>query len=351
MAPRHSPTFASADKTRRFAETSVKIGPKYPVAGRFYCPLDANMMCNMSDPPTVRDSGARSRIPIVFGEVLFDCFPDGRQILGGAPFNVAWNLQGLGLAPCFISGVGEDEDGTKIRQAMSAWEMSLDGLQTIADRPTGSVSVSLDQGQPAYEINLDQAYDFITLPDLSLLSNGAGLIYHGSLIFRGPVARESLLRLVTDSDLPRFVDINIRQPHFDTRWLPDLISGAKWIKINDEELQQLSGIEITGPDSIQSGIAVLRRRYGGETYLVTCGAAGAYAVENDKLIHVPAPTPLILQDTVGAGDSFSAAMIAGIMHESPIGDSLKVAARLASRICGITGGTLADTSLYHDLYQ
>ena len=43
--------------------------------------------------------------PVVFGEVLFDCFPDGSRVLGGAPFNVAWHCQAFWLATfVYISG-------------------------------------------------------------------------------------------------------------------------------------------------------------------------------------------------------------------------------------------------------
>ena len=44
--------------------------------------------------------------PVIFGEVLFDRFPDGSVVLGGAPFNVAWHLQAFGRAPLFISTGG-----------------------------------------------------------------------------------------------------------------------------------------------------------------------------------------------------------------------------------------------------
>ena len=59
--------------------------------------------------------------PWIFGEVLFDCFPDGSRVLGGAPFNVAWHLQALGLEPLFLSRVGRDAAGREIRTAMGEW--------------------------------------------------------------------------------------------------------------------------------------------------------------------------------------------------------------------------------------
>ena len=94
----------------------------------------------------------KSATPIIFGEVLFDCFPDGSQILGGAPFNVAWNLQALGKAPKFISRIGKDAQGDKISRAMQDWGMSTDYLQKDAEHSTGRVDVDIIQGEPHYNI-------------------------------------------------------------------------------------------------------------------------------------------------------------------------------------------------------
>ncbi len=87
-------------------------------------------------------------IPVIFGEVLFDRFPDGNSVLGGAPFNVAWHLQAFGARPLLISSVGDDELGAEIRQTMQDWGMDDSGLQTDAAHPTGTVEVSFNAGEP-----------------------------------------------------------------------------------------------------------------------------------------------------------------------------------------------------------
>ena len=81
----------------------------------------------------------------IFGEVLMDQFPDGQQILGGAPFNVAWHLQAFGQHPCFISRVGNDAMGESIRQAMGDWGMSIENVQVDHYHPTCTVEVTLNQ--------------------------------------------------------------------------------------------------------------------------------------------------------------------------------------------------------------
>ena len=75
--------------------------------------------------------------PLIFGEVLFDRFPDGSEVLGGAPFNVAWNLCGLGRAPLLMSRVGEDERGDRILGAMREFGMDCGGIQRDPEHPTG----------------------------------------------------------------------------------------------------------------------------------------------------------------------------------------------------------------------
>ncbi len=286
---------------------------------------------------------------MIFGEVLFDCFPDGRKVLGGAPFNVAWNLRGLGFTPFFVSAVGDDDLGRQVRRSMDRWGMEQGGVTTLSDHPTGQVAVTLSDGQPSYEIKTDQAYDHAPLPDMEPLGERPGLLYHGSLIYRNADARASLRELIRRRGLPRFVDINIRQPHFDPDWMPELLGGATWIKLNDDELEQLSGVTIDGRDAIAAALDRMRERYGDATFLITCGGEGAYVTAGQQLTHVPAPPPATIEDTVGAGDSFAAAVIAGILLGKTMPDAMADAVRLASRVCGLNGATSEDPSIYQDI--
>ena len=101
----------------------------------------------------------------IFGEVLFDHFPDGRRVLGGAPFNVAWNLCALGADPLLISRVGTDGNALSVRSAMQVWGMSMAGLQSGPEAPTGLVQVTFADGEPAYEIVHPAAWDAIAPPE------------------------------------------------------------------------------------------------------------------------------------------------------------------------------------------
>jgi fructokinase len=115
----------------------------------------------------------------IFGEVLFDHFPDGHEILGGAPFNVAWHLKAFGQNPQSISRVGNDAEGDLVRSNMQNWGMATDFLQTDPSHPTGQVQISIENGDPTCRIVEDQAYDHIALPgSLSHDNNGFFLSRH-----------------------------------------------------------------------------------------------------------------------------------------------------------------------------
>ncbi len=219
--------------------------------------------------------------PLIIGEVLFDQLPDGQRVLGGAPFNVAWNLQGLGLAPLLISAVGQDEPGRIVREQMEGWSLDTSALQVSQNRPTGEVHVELEAGQPSFHILNDQAYDEIQLPDFPISDSEFSLLYHGSLAYRNEPSRSTIGHLISASGLPRFVDINIRQPWFDRAWIPDLLSDAQWIKLSDQELAWITELPCETQSEILKATQELKHRYGGRRCLITCGAAGAYAVDED----------------------------------------------------------------------
>lgn len=295
--------------------------------------------------PTPEGQGTR---PLVFGEVLFDHFPD-RTVLGGAPFNVAWNLSGFELNPLMITAIGSDEEGTSVKEHMSHWGMDVQEVQVSQVHPTGRVEVSIRDGQPEYEIVRDQAYDFIE-PPISLLPDAIAdefaILYHGSLVWRSQQTRETLQTLISTSRCPRFVDINIREPHFKEEWLEAILAGATWVKLNDDELSLLTGSAVETKDDVISGVDTMTHRYGPAMYFVTAGSRGAFAVESGQVHFQPAGKQPELRDTVGAGDAFAAMTIEGLLRKRDTNATLKRAVNFAARICGINGATSDNRSLY-----
>ncbi|MDP3840634.1 MAG: PfkB family carbohydrate kinase, partial [Methylococcales bacterium] len=174
----------------------------------------------------------------IFGEVLFDQFPDGQQVLGGAPFNVAWHLQAFGLAPCFISCVGDDTDADNIRQAMDSWGMNTSQLQTDYIHPTGAVQITLNNGEPQYDIVPNQAYDFITA-DLLDVDTHYSVLYHGTLAMRHATSTHALEALKAHHQGKICVDVNLREPWWQAERVKHIIDQAHWVKLNQYELEHL----------------------------------------------------------------------------------------------------------------
>jgi fructokinase len=277
----------------------------------------------------------------IFGEVLFDRFDDGVEILGGAPFNVAWHLQAFQQAPLFISRIGQDQAGAKIQAAMQTWGISQAALQIDAEFPTGAVEISLNNGEPEYQILANQAYDFID--DQSLPSIDCALLYHGSLAARQPVSGKALQRLINRHQGKVFIDINLRQPWWNQTAVAELLKQADWLKLNHDELQQL---QVAG-DSLEAKMRLFIERYQLEVLVVTLGEQGAWAIDdNGELLTVQPDSLQVVVDTVGAGDAFASVLLLGILKAWPLAVSLQRAQQFASALVGQRGATVSDLDFY-----
>ncbi|MDP8257713.1 MAG: carbohydrate kinase [Candidatus Alcyoniella australis] len=287
--------------------------------------------------------------PLIFGEVLFDIFPDGRQVLGGAPFNVAWHLRGLGLDPLLVSRVGSDQRGEQILQRMAAWGLDVSGVQRDARRPTGEVRVRIERNEPHFEVLEDRAFDHIELgPIVELLADAQpDLIYHGSLAARSAVSRATLHALIRElPDVPLFLDVNLRAPWWESELLGQMLGRARWVKLNLDELQRIA----PGPGEPEALCRELMKSRAIELVVLTLGAHGALLVPNDcEVFSAEPPGEVELVDTVGAGDAFSAAMIAAILRRKPLSEALQSALCLAARVCAMRGATSENRSIYNGL--
>lgn len=278
----------------------------------------------------------------LFGEVLFDHFPDGSCVLGGAPFNVAWHLQAFAQAPRFISRVGRDSLGDSIAAAMQAWHMDLSGLQRDSEHPTGSVQVMIDDGEPRYAILPAQAYDFIAADELAT-ENADGLLYHGTLAVRHEVSGQALAALKARHRGKIFLDVNLRAPWWDKAHVRRLLDDADWVKLNHHELAVL---EATSGD-IKTDMRAFQRSHGLEGLIVTCGEQGALAVDTagNSVDVVPVPV-LQVVDTVGAGDAFAAVLLLGLNLGWDLQLTMERAQSFASALVGQRGATIPNIDFY-----
>lgn len=304
------------------------------------CPMMKNMKNEKADPMHEKKPG-----PVVFGEVLFDIFPGGNQVLGGAPFNVAWHLQGFGARPLMISAVGDDDLGSSILQRMQAWGMDTSGIQVDREHPTGRVMVSMDNGDPSYEIVRDSAWDFIN-PQAALSameSRPVSMLYHGSLAARSPASRTALESLRNQTETPVFIDVNLRPPDWNHELIDSLLSGTTWIKLNRSELAEVGG-DGSSPERAAQELLV---RFGAQWVITTMGEKGAaITAASFETLEQPPPAIEDLVDTVGAGDAFSALVIHGLSSGWSPEVILERAAEFAADICRIQGATSYNPELY-----
>jgi len=280
--------------------------------------------------------------PVIFGEVLFDRFPDGSVVLGGAPFNVAWNLQALGLPPLLISRVGRDDLGERILGAMEGWGLDTSGVQTDAEHPTGTVEVSVDEGEPGFDIAAGRAYDFIAAGEMPTTCS-VGPLYHGSLALRTESSRPALERLRTRVSGPVLMDVNLRDPWWNRAFVTRLMGAATWVKLNEDELTALVPEE---PD-LERRTDSLLAQSGMEGVVVTLGARGSLLRGRGNLVlGSPPATTAEIVDTVGAGDAFSSVVLIGLVRDWPWPLILDRAQAFASAVVGLRGATSPDRSFY-----
>ena len=279
--------------------------------------------------------------PVIFGEVLFDCFPDGSRVLGGAPFNVAWLCQAFGLHPLFISRLGKDSLGSEVMTAMLDWGMDVSGLQHDPVHATGIVDVSFNHGEPAYNIIENSAWDFINdhpLPELDSHS----VLYHGSLALRNTVSADCLSKLKQQCPESIFIDINLRPPWWDVSTIQKIIQNCRWIKLNSGELDLIS----PGQGDFESKARNLLSAIQAELIVITQGEAGATAVTRDDTVSVlPNKTSSVI-DTVGAGDAFSSVLLLGMHKAWPVQTTLKRGQEFASAVVEQRGAITQEMSFY-----
>lgn len=284
--------------------------------------------------------------PLIFGEVLYDCFPDGTRVLGGAPFNVAWHLQGFGLCPLLLTRVGQDAAGIGVLEQMKNWGMDTGAIQHDATHPTGTVTISLHGDRHSFQIAAEQAYDYIdrNAAAAALHGQSISMLYHGTLAARSAVSGTTLQWLRHEQRLPTFIDINLRAPWWQHKGVSALMLEANWAKLNDDELLELTAAD-SGLEIAAQQLAVQHRI---DHLVVTMGAKGSFLLHGNVVYGCPAPSVTRLVDTVGAGDAFSAVILLGLNRQWELSQTLRNAAEFAAAICTRRGATVADHTFYEE---
>lgn len=277
---------------------------------------------------------------ISLGEVLWDLFPEG-AVFGGAPANFACHAAILGADVSMVSAVGDDPQGEEARDILKRYGVDVSLMQINADLPTGTVGVTLDEnGKPTFTIHEPSAWDQIEwTPELESRIAMSDAVYFGSLGQRNESARSTIYRgaeLAREAGALRIVDINLRSPFFDDELIQNSIGFASILKLSDDELPTvLSALGISS-HNVEEDLSRLREKKNLDLVVMTCGAEGATLVTAGGIIRQPG-IPTTVQDTVGAGDSFTAAFLLGYLRKLPHEENLQNACEIAAKVCSHTG--------------
>lgn len=270
---------------------------------------------------------------ICFGEVLWDTFEDGKKP-GGAPMNVAINLQKQHIDAFMVSSIGNDQAGDELVQYLRENHLYSTLIQRDSVFPTCTVTVKLDVHQHAtYTIPQPVSWDHIhPQEELKEKTAHAAAIVFGSLACRHKTSRETLLQLL-QLPLLKIFDVNLRPPYYDQSTIETLAAYANILKLNEEELDLISGNPMC---TKEEKIRHLQQRFGSDTICVTCGEAGALVLHENKF-YKHTGFKVEVADTVGAGDAFLATFVAGLLQKISMDKILEKACATGAYIAGHRG--------------
>lgn len=312
-----------------------------------------------SPPARAVPSGGKLDSVLVFGEALVDLFDSGPEA-GGAPFNVARSLAALQVPVTYITRIGNcDRWGEALLQSARDFGLSTQGFQRDALHPTGTVHVVQKGPAHAFRITDDVAWDYIDIDQAraaATLSASPVFVYFGTLAQRHAVSKSTIRAILGKTNAVRYLDLNLRDGANQRRLIEESLELADWVKVNDEELVQLLawqyGVamrsEEWGSPAFNRGVANLVDRFELQRLIVTRGPQGyASFGASGQCESIGAGLLLpTLVDTVGAGDGFSAMLIACQLAGRTLQSSLSLANEYAASICSHRGPMVHDLQVY-----
>ena len=266
---------------------------------------------------------------------------------GGAPANVAFHAQQLGLNSAVATRVGQDAFAAELMEFLRSKGLSTRLVQADPNHQTGTVMVSpLANGGTNYAFLENSAWDYLE-PEVSLLDeiHSAKAICFGTLAQRRPLTRATIHRCLNSAPKPCLIvyDVNLRPPFFAKDWIAKSLGRAKVVKLNDDEVKQLSKMfEFESTDEIRFAKRLLDTYRQLDLVCITRGGHGCLGVSCDEVVELPG-IPVQVVDTVGAGDAFTAAVIFGRLNEWPLASTLNLANHFGSLVAS-RAGAMPDLS-------
>ncbi len=274
-------------------------------------------------------------IVVGMGEALWDVLPEGKKI-GGAPANFDYHVSQFGLPSCVVSAVGDDALGKEITENFTS--KGLNQLIAEVPYPTGTVQVEIDPaGVPQYEIKENVAWDNIPYTArLEQLAERTKAVCFGSLAQRNVVSRNTINRffdaMPRTADSLVVFDVNLRQGFYNKEIICNSMKRCNILKINDEELVTVSRMFGYPGIDLQDKCWILLGKYNLKMLILTCGINGSYVFTPGNVSFQPTPK-VEVADTVGAGDSFTAAFIASILKGKSVQEAHSLAVQTSAYVC------------------
>lgn len=268
---------------------------------------------------------------VVWGELLWDRFPDGDR-LGGAPANVAWHLGQAGSWPQLVTRVGNDEDGERAIEALSQL-VDTELVQIDPERATGEVTVRIDNGEARYTLHPGRAWERIECtPQTRIALATSGVFVYGTLAQRTAEGLAGWREASAATKATHVCDLNFRPSDQASIAISEAIAAAHVIKANDRELAALhTWFGWTDP------LAKLRET--ADLVAVTHGADGATLYSDRGVFEIPGVPAGPGGDNVGCGDAFVAILVHGLTSGWDLAMSGRAAARYAAAVAGERGAT------------
>ncbi|HQQ81032.1 MAG TPA: carbohydrate kinase [Bacteroidales bacterium] len=272
------------------------------------------------------------KVIVGMGEILWDVFPSGK-VLGGAPANFAYHVNQTGHKGSVISAIGEDDLGREILDHLS--NKNLPHIIQHVDHPTGTVQVTLNKkGIPTYKITDKVAWDFIEFtPLVEELAQKTSAVCYGTLAQRNYVTRSTFFRFFKSMPAEglKIYDINLRQNYYSKNIIEESLFIANILKINDEELEILSDlIRVSGDETERC--QQIRDQFSLDMVILTKGTGGSHIITEKYNSFLDTPQ-VSVEDTVGAGDAFTAAFIASYLDGDTIETAHRHAVNVSAFVC------------------
>ncbi|MFG5859540.1 MULTISPECIES: carbohydrate kinase [Dysgonomonas] len=285
------------------------------------------------------------------GEILWDIFPE-RKVMGGAPANFAYHVSQFGYNGHAVSAVGDDLLGKEILECLAKKELNY--LIETTDYPTGTVNVKLNkEGIPEYEICENVAWDNIPFTaKTENLAKNTGTVSFGSLAQRNSVSRETIkrfLKSMPENSLKIF-DINLRQHFYSKELIHESLQLSNMLKINDEEIVLVAQLYGYKENDEQEICKRLLEEYELDIIVLTKGTNGSFVFTPKETSYQPTPT-VHVADTVGAGDSFTAAFVASYLHGQRLTNAHQLAVEVSAYVCTQHGAMPKLPDAYLELFR